>query len=387
MSTSKYSKNKIRIAIVTNIIPKYREGFYDRLIRREDLDVTVYCQDHIPGMNFITIHKKYGERVKIIKFISAKREKISWQFLPWYRIFKDYDVVFINGNPRVLSDVLISTVLQLLGRGVVQWTMAHSYKSNYKYENIRLLWSRLFKRILVYTDAEVRFLRSKGFKNNFILGMNNGLDQKTIDAVSLKWTDARLQEWRESKSIDNCVMLLSCARLDTKNKFEQVVEALPLLIAKIPNLIWCLIGDGEEKYNLEKMTRAANLENYVRFVGQIYQEEEIAPWFLSSKVLIHPAAIGLTLLHSFGYGLPVVIHGNSKLHGPEYSAFESEFNGRNFKIGDIRNLADTVIELLSDTKACSDMKENALFIARNKYNVDVMVERFIQIAKTAAVRN
>jgi len=376
-------QRKINVAIITNIITTYREGFYERLFRQEDLNVTVYCQDRMPGMNLKSIHEKYGDRVKIVKFISAPKEKIAWQFLPWREIFKNYDVVFVGGNPRVLSDLLISTALHFARKGIVLWTMAHSFRANALTENIRLFWSRLFKIIFVYTDAEVAFLRRKGFKNNFISGMNNGLDQKAIDAAMFKWTDARLQEWRRSNSFENIILLLSCARLDAKNKFEQVICALPLMLAKVPNLIWCVIGSGEEKNNLETMVKTAGLEDHVRFVGGIYQEDELAPWFLSSEILIHPAAIGLTLLHSFGYGLPVVTHGDAKLHGPEYAAFEPESTGRNFHIGDIQSLADTVVGLLHDRAVRSNMKSYVLNIAREKYNVDIMVDRFLDIIRKA----
>lgn len=378
------NNNKLRIAILTNIIPSYREGFYDRLFAREDLDVTVYCQINIPGFNLKPIHEKYGERIKIVKFISAKKEKIVWQFLPWREIFTSYDVVFVSGNPRVLSDVLISIVLFIRGKSIVIWTQAHTFRANLFSERIRLIWTKFFKNIFVYTDAEVTYLRNKGFKSNFILGMNNGLDQKKIDTTILKWTDSHLKEWRRSKSLDDKILLLSCARLETKNKFEQVIRAMSLMLTNVPNLVWCLIGDGEDKNNLEKQVKISGIEKHVRFVGSIYQEDELAPWFLSSEILVHPAAIGLTLMHSFGYGLPVITHGKAEQHNPEYAAFETEFTGRNFNIGDIQSLADTIVELLVDREALSKMKSHTLQVAREKYNVDIMVERFVKIAKNAS---
>ena len=375
--------NKLRIAITTNTITSYRQGFYDRLFAREDVFVRVYCQNNMPGINLPSIHERYPDNVNIVKFISAKKEKIVWQFIPWKEIINCYDVVFVNGNPRVLSDAIFATYLRLIGKKVVLWTMAHSFRANVLTENLRLCWSQLFKYLFVYTDREVDFLRSKGFKSNFILGMNNGLDQKAIDDIILKWPPARLQEWRRSNGLGESRLLLSCARLDSKNKFEQVIRALPLMLAKVADLNWCVIGSGQEKCKLEEMVKSAGLEDHVRFIGEIYQENELAPWFLSSEVLVHPAAIGLTLQHSLGYGLPVVTHGEAKMHGPDYAAFETERTGRNFNIDDIPSLANTVVALLYDSYARSTMKGYALNIARRKYNVDVMVERFIEIAKKA----
>lgn len=370
----------MKIAIITNIIPTYREGFYDRLFDNKELDVTVFCQDHIPGMNLKPIHKKYGERIKLVKFISAQKEKIVWQFLPWREIFKDYDVVFVAGNPRVLSDVFIATALYFTGKKIVLWTQGHSYRNNRITERIRLMWSRLFNFIFVYTDKEIDFLRSNKFIKNYILGMNNGLDQKAIDNVTLQWTQDKLEDWRRLQNIDNKIIILSCARLDEKNKFEMIIQALPIIVEKIPNLIWCLIGDGNEKNNLISHIKQRSLEEHVRFIGSIYDEYEIAPWFLSSRILIHPAAIGLSLLHAFGYGLPVITHNRYELHNPEYAAFESKLTGLNFLYNDSQNLATTILLLVNNNDDLAMMKSNVLKIAREKYNVEIMVSRFIQIA-------
>ena len=361
----------------------YSEGFYDRLFLRKDLLLKVYCQDSIPGMNLKSIHHKYPGNVRLLKFCSAKRDRVSWQFLPWKEIFTDYDVVFIAGNPRNLSHALIATCLKLCRKKIVIWTMAHSFRGNALTENIRLLWSRIFDFILVYTDAEVAFLRRNGFKNNYIVGQNNGLDQKRIDAAIYLWPQSRLKDWQITQSLDKHTLLLSCARLESKNKFNQIIEALPAIINQIPNLLWCIIGSGAEQKKLESMINTSGLEKHVRFVGELYNEDELAPWFLSSELLIHPASIGLTLMHSYGYGLPVVTHGKAELHNPEYAAFEPELTGRNFIIGDIKNLSETIIQLLHDDVARAKMKRYVQKVAREDYNVDIMVERFVLIANKA----
>lgn len=377
---------KLKVAITTNIITTYRKGFYDRLFSRPDIDVTVYCQDYMPGMNLLSIHKQYPRNVKIIKFISAKKEKIVWQFLPWKEIITKYDVVFISGNPRVLSDVVLGTLLRLMGKRVVLWTMAHSYRGNKLTENIRLLWSRIFQNIFVYTDKEVEYLKEKGFKNHYILGMNNGLDQKNIDSIVSKWTEEKITKWMELHDYQNEKIIISCARLETKNNFRLVIEALPKIVQKIPNLLWFLIGGGDEEENLKKLASKLRVEKHIVFLGAIYEEEKLAPYFLSSLLFIHPAAIGLSLLHAFGYGIPVIVHDQIDLHGPEYAAFQNDLTGKNFKFNDPDDLANVIITLLNNPNKINQMKRNVQKIAREQYNVDIMVDRFIQMANYATYK-
>ena len=377
---------KLKVAITTNIITTYRKGFYDRLFSRPDIDVTVYCQDYMPGMNLLSIHKQYPRNIKIIKFISAKKEKIVWQFLPWKEIITKYDVVFISGNPRVLSDVVLGTLLRLMGKRVVLWTMAHSYRGNKLTENIRLLWSRIFQNIFVYTDKEVEYLKEKGFRNHYILGMNNGLDQKNIDSIVSKWTEEKTTKWMELNDYQNKKIIISCARLETKNNFRLVIEALPKIVQKIPNLLWFLIGGGDEEENLKKLASKLRVEKHIVFLGAIYEEEKLAPYFLSSLLFIHPAAIGLSLLHAFGYGIPVIVHDQINLHGPEYAAFQNDLTGKNFKFNDPDDLANVIITLLNNPNKINQMKRNVQKIAREQYNVDIMVDRFIQMANYATYK-
>jgi glycosyltransferase involved in cell wall biosynthesis len=379
-------KKKLKIGITTNIITTYRKGFYDRLFSKPDIDVTVYCQDHMPGMNLLSIHKQYPSNVKIIKFISAKKEKIVWQFLPWTEIITKYDVVFVSGNPRVLSDVVLGTLLRLMGKRVVLWTMAHSYRGNKLTESIRLLWSRIFQNIFVYTDKEVEYLKEKGFRNHYILGMNNGLDQKNIDSIVSKWTKEKITKWMELHDYQNKKIIISCARLETKNNFGLVIEALPKIVQKIPNLLWFLIGGGDEEENLKKLASKLRVEKHIVFLGAIYEEEKLAPYFLSSLLFIHPAAIGLSLLHAFGYGIPVIVHDQIDLHGPEYAAFQNHITGKNFKFNDPDDLANVIITLLNNPNEINQMKRNVQKIAREQYNVDIMVDRFIQMANHATYK-
>jgi glycosyltransferase involved in cell wall biosynthesis len=372
-------QRKIHVAVVVSIMANYREGFYDRLFNREDLDVTVYCQDSLPNNKLVSIHNKYVNRAKVVKYISTKNDTISWQFLPWVKIINNFDVVFVEGNPRVLSNFFISTLMRFLGKDIVLWTMAHSCRANYLREKIRLKWSKMFKKLFVYTDAEVEYLRINGFKKNFILGMNNGLDQKKIDNISLIWDKKRLIEWRQLNKLDNKMLILSCARLLAKNQFELIAKSLPEIINNYPDVIWCVIGSGDEKKNLVTLVKKLGLENNVRFVGSLYREDELAPWFLSAALFVHPAAIGLSLMHAFGYGLPVITHGKAELHNPEYAAFKPGLTGLNFNEGDSKDLANVIAELLRDEKLRDKMSEYVLQLVREKYNVDIMVNQFVSM--------
>jgi glycosyltransferase involved in cell wall biosynthesis len=369
-----------RVAIITNIITTYRRGFYQRLFRRDDIHVEVFCQDYMPGMNLISIHSEFPDNVHIVNFVSANGEKIAWQYVPWIKILRSFDLVFIAGNPRVISDLLFGTFCIFFKKRVVLWTMAHSFRGNRFREGLRLAWTRIFPVIFVYTDREVVFLRNRGFNRQFIIGMNNGLDQRMIDGVIDSLCPNCLLKWKVDNNFVNRTIIISSARLESKNNFMLVLNALPFVINKIPNILWLVVGAGEEETLLKSTVQDMKLVDYVIFLGAIYDEFKLAPYFLSASAFVHPSAVGLSILHAFGYGLPVIVHGEESLHNPEYAAFVEGETGYNFKKDDAIDLASKVIQLLGSPESAERMGQNAQLIARNLYNVDIMVERFVEIS-------
>lgn len=373
--------NKPRIAILTNIIATYRKGYYDRLFNRDDIKVEVFCQDSMPGMNLVSIHKDYPDNIHIVKFLSAKKEKIVWQFIPWKKIIKEFDVVFVDGNPRNLSHALFASFCLFFNKRIVLATMAHSFNNNRFNESLRLAWSKMFTYLFVYTDDEVSFLKMKGFKRHHIIGLNNGLDQKKIDQSIKIANDYDLLKWKTENKLLKRDILLSSARLEAKNNLTLVLKALPDIIKCYPNILWIVIGSGDEEHSLKSTALSMGLSEYTLFIGQIYDEIKLARYFLSALIFVHPAAIGLSLLHAFGYGVPVVVHGDKKFHGPEYAAFSEGKTGYTFKKDNAIDLANKIILLLDSPNKRYEMGQTAQNIARNQYNVDIMVERFVEMAK------
>lgn len=373
---------KINIAILTNVIPAYREGFYNRLFDEADIFVKVYCQEKVKGVNYKTIHHKYPKNVELVDFIAVSGEKIVWQFIPFLKIMSEYDIIFVDGNPRIVSQALFATLLKLLGKKVVVWSMVHSHRNMSLSESIRINWLKLFEFHFLYNDLDITKLNEYGgFEKKVLIGMNNGLDQKKIDTEIKKWDYQKLEQWRVNQKIDNRTIIISSGRIITKNKYELIIQALIKLIVGRKDILWCIIGDGPERSLLELIVKEKEVENYVRFVGECYDESILCPWFLSSQIFIHPAAIGLSILHAFGYGLPVITHNNKSNHGPEYVAFEAGKTGVNFKEDNSNDLAISIDNLLSDESLLKNIKGNVQAIAREKYNNDIMVSRFLEMIR------
>lgn len=365
-----------RIAIVTNVIPNYRRAFYGALFASDTVNITVYCHENIRGMNLAVVHQDFPESVRLIPVLSLTKEVLAWQRLPLRKLWADYDAIIFYGNPRVLSNVVWATVFKMFGKRVGLWGQVHTAGATNFTEALRLLWWRCFRNLFVYTDGEVERLREKGFRAPNIVGMNNGLDQGQIESAIQEWPKSRLASWQAEEHLEGREILLSCARLERKNEFSLMVEALVPLVKHNDRVLWCVIGDGALRNQLVAEVNSVGLEDNVRWLGGIHMEEALAPWFLSARCLVHPGAIGLTLLHAFGYGLPVVTHDDGERHMPEFGAMRDGETGLLFKQGCPASLTEVLSTLLGQPDLRRTLGRQAQNVARTSYNCATMTERF-----------
>jgi glycosyltransferase involved in cell wall biosynthesis len=271
-----------------------------------------------------------------------------------------------------------------MGRKVVIWGQAKSAGSSGLLLKLRLWWWKTFQYLFLYTDDEVKWLKAQGFHNHYISAMNNGLNQRKIESTSNRWPQSLLAKWRLDNGLFTKPFMLSCARLTKKNQFDLVIKALYLLKANGVLNRWVVIGEGDQKRYLKALSRELGVDGQILWCGAIYSENALAPFFLSAEFFIHPGAIGLSLQHAMGYGLPVLTHDRSEFHMPEFAAFQEGVTGLTFKHGSHYDLAVQINQLNEMVPERVRMGENCKKIVQTTHNTDVMTARFIAMVDKIA---
>lgn len=371
-------ESRLKLAIVINFITTYREAFYKELIAKGSVDLTIYCHVPPPGLNLRSVHHKFENNVEVINGKFFFGEKVVFSALPWKRLFNEYDIVYIEGNPRYISFAALATLLEARKKPVVLWTMVHSYRNAKLGHFLRVLWYRFFRKVLVYTEKEVTYLKSLGFKSN-VVAINNAIDTTEIFRLKSSFLPNQLADWQRLQGLGGRIVILSCARLEPKNKFDMVILALAKIAETCPSVLWCVIGEGAEHEHLLQLAKEAGVEKNVRFLGAIYTESELAPWFMSARFVVHPGAIGLTLLHAYAYGVPVVTHNDERTHGPEFAAFVGDESGCSFVKESCQDLTRAMLALLSDEGTAQDVGDRACKQVVAEYDMRGMVRRFLSL--------
>ena len=371
-----------KVAILTNIIPTYREGFYNEIFKNDLFDVTVYCQEY-SSKNIQVIHNLYLDNVVEICHSSILNNKLTWHYLPYLEIIRKYDIIIGDGNPRHISQAIFLSVARILGRKVAIWSTYESRRNVKLATRIRLIWWKIFKYILAYTEKDATSFINGGWDSQNVISVNNGIDQDAITKERQKWSLSKIEEWKLDKNISNRRILLSSGRA-VKGRFDDIVYVIKSISKKDPSILWVLVGDGEGLDDLKIIISDNGLQNNVLLLGALYEERLIAPWFISADIFIYSGAIGLSLMHAFGYGLPVIIHDEFETHGPEASIFDNNVTGCSYRINDLEDMKSVILKLFSNRSSRLEMGLNALSLVESKYNSNIMskqFEKFINIMK------
>jgi glycosyltransferase involved in cell wall biosynthesis len=376
----------IRVHIFQPVIAHYQVPFFERLVAQPGLEIRVSASSRAPGAP--PSDESVGSWAHIGKpCISAFGGQFVWQSgVHIHPTIGPGDVVVIDGNPRYLSNFRLIREARKKRAGVMWWGHGWSPTSVRWRAAIRYRLMALADVVTVYTDREVTSIRDEALVARPIFGINNTIDTAAIDSAAAVWSKKRLAEFRKENHIENIKLLLFCGRLRAtpSTGLDLLLRTLRSLPSASGRVCLAVVGSGECENNLKALSRELGIDARVIWLGAIYDEGQLAPWFLSADLFVYPGAIGLSLLQAFAYGLPVVTNSNMETHGPEIAALEDGVNGRLFVSGDSASLKDAIVETLENGRLRQNMSVNARKTMDTEYSLASMVKRFTDAIKETA---
>ncbi|HUA74457.1 MAG TPA: glycosyltransferase family 4 protein [Solirubrobacteraceae bacterium] len=110
--------------------------------------------------------------------------------------------------------------------------------------------------------------------------------------------------------------ILTVGRIEERYKgHDAMLRALPLVLAKVPQAQWVVIGDGSLRPGLEALAEGLGVAHAVRFLGAVSDEERNL-WLRRARLVAMPSRLpaggfagegfGIVYLEAGAYGKPVV---------------------------------------------------------------------------------
>jgi glycosyltransferase involved in cell wall biosynthesis len=355
-----------RVLFFQPALPAYRIDFFDRTAKLLDGNFEMYYSPL--DMGVLTEGQDNFDWARPLGEMKELPMLSFWQIGAMSVPFTRNDIVVVSGAPRCLTNILLLIKARIKGTPTV-W-FGHYWSSTTAQHRffLRMLLMKLANNVLFYTDREIEEYREGIGKSDkrLIAALNNGIDNANIKRLRKSYVAAE-----RPKS------LLFIGRLFEKCELETLLEAMadPRLI----DVQLQVIGDGPATPNMKKLAAELGVQDRIFWHGATTDENKIAEIANQCRLFVFPGAVGLSLIHAMGYGLPAVVNDNRWTNGPEITAFSDGETGRSFRQGSVADMATKIadtIEAHYDLKAWS---AEACRRTDNSFNTQVMSERMAEL--------
>jgi len=177
---------------------------------------------------------------------------------------------------------------------------------------------------------------------------------------------------------DNGSSLLFLSRLDPKKNVEGLLRAFSLLANELPDTRLVIAGDGEAGYvaELKKLAVELGLADRVVWLGHVDGDHKAAA-LAAAQVFVLPSFsenFGIAAAEALMAGLPCVLG-----KGVAIADKVAEAGAGIAVAPDPDSIAQGLRSLLSDDALRALMAGRAAMLAQEKYSVDTMGERLLQL--------
>ena len=186
---------------------------------------------------------------------------------------------------------------------------------------------------------------------------------------------------RKELGLQDKKIIISVGRLVHRKGQDNLIQAMPAVMKKIPNAHLLLVGEGPYRKHLEKLVTKSSLEQNVTFAGRIMYDK--LPSYLSAADLfampsrsrffgLEVEGLGIVYLEASACGIPVVA-GNS---GGAPDAVLEGVTGLCVDGTNIEQITAAIVEICSDAERASHMGAAGRNWIVDQWRWDIWSEEF-----------
>jgi colanic acid/amylovoran biosynthesis glycosyltransferase len=189
-----------------------------------------------------------------------------------------------------------------------------------------------------------------------------------------------VQQFHDEKKVrppDGSIKILSVARLVEKKGIQYGIEAISKVLQHFSKIEYVIAGDGPLRSQLEGMIKQRKLEDHIRLLGWMNQDE-INELMRKSDILLAPSVtardgdqegIPVVLMEALAMGLPVI----STYHSGIPELIIDGKTGFLVEERDSAGLADKLISIINSEPIAMQLKTNGIQYINKYYNIKKLV--------------
>jgi glycosyltransferase involved in cell wall biosynthesis len=305
--------------------------------------------------------EKSGVKVEILKCRSYRFSNVP-QFVAYLlstrrklnALIQKYNIEIVQVHAIPLIALLLLTLTVRTDMKVLIWTIhnvkffhVHKPLIRRMYETLYRLGANRVSGIIAVSD-EVRssIIRRIGPVQKKISTIYNGVDVSEYEHISGS------EIVKKSLGLNQDELVISTvATLTTQKGHKYLIDAASTIVSRYPNVIFCFIGDGPLKKQLQTRVRSLNLSEKIRFLGN---QTEIPEILGASDFFVLPSlweGLSIALLEAMAAAKPIVA---TSVSGTQLVMIPNK-TGIVVKPGDSSQLATAIIKLISNPIMAKNM--------------------------------
>lgn len=351
----------MKLAFVFNQAPRYVESSY--CLFDKEFDIT-WCF----GNDYGDIKEMDHSLLKKVRIYKTKKYKFNiYEIKDVIEIAKDtsFNAYVLMGDFKLLTMWSFPFFIRYHNpkAKIIFWTHGWYGRESFIKKIVKKIFFAPADKILLYGNYARNLMIEEGYPTGKLLTIHNSLDHHK--QVQIRNEIKPSEIFKEHFHNDNFTIAF-IGRLTKVKQLDLLIEAIFLLKKQKNNYNVIIIGDGEERELLKKITKEHGLDENVWFYGACYDEKQNAELLYNADLCVSPGNIGLTAMHALVFGCPVLTHNNFAWQMPEFESIKDGITGTFFKQHDKRDLASSISKWFRDNKdkreiirqACYDEIDN-----------------------------
>ena len=218
---------------------------------------------------------------------------------------------------------------------------------------------------------------SQALKNELIRNYKADKVKVIHNAVNTQKFNAGL-----NYKIKNGPRLIFVGRLVEKKGVEYIIKAMPKIIKSFPACRLKIAGDGPEKEKLQKLNRALNSKNNIKFLGSV-PHDNIPAYLSASDIFIGPSIVaknqdtegfGMVFIEAMACGLPIV----ATAVGGISDIIKDNKNGFIVKEKNEGAIASAIIKLLHDESLRERLGQAGRITVEEKFTWESITSKYYE---------
>ena len=364
---------KIKFACISTFLPRkcgiatFTKNFIDSIINN-NLKKGIKKEAYVVAVND---HNQNYEYPDIVKYIIRDSYQLDYLKAVKFINYSDADICIIQHEFGIFggeSGVYILPLIRKLEIPCIVIFHTVLKEPSYTEKAIVNEIGKMAERVVVMNKIAVDFLvKIYDVPREKIIFIEHGIPD--FDFI-------KSRSYKKKFHLTDKKVLLTFGLLSRNKGIETVIQALPRVIKRHPDIIYIVLGkthpnvvrvSGEEYRNyLELLVEKNNLREYVYFHNHFVSGDELFEYLSAADIYITPYLNEAQMTSgSLSYAIG---SGSAVISTPYWHAKEllSEGRGKLFNFGDSEELADILIELLDNPQEMDALRKKAYKYGRKR---------------------